>query len=542
MRRGKPLLVAAAVFAALLVPQVASASSSARGGAPDHLDRLEWPAAAERASTQRPASLFPDDVGEAEVEAAGSLTVSPSVDLVHGQPVDLRLQGWTAGQRVFAVQCAPGVPRSSTCEYLGDGRVGATGGLTLSVRLDVIVDTAAGPADCRVVACRVVVGAVGPQRASTVAFDPAGPDPARHGASASPVTDLVDGQEVEVIADGVPIDGSFPWFSVRLCRVPALGPADCDASLDYSGFVLIADPPVRTLWLPAVLHLPGGTHDCRTAGCVLAVGPEDLSSVDGRGELSEAALLPVTFDPAAPLRPPPTLTAHPADDLVDGDVVRLVAREFIAGAGLTILQCRADPEVLADCQIDGSTLWGYFGVDPEPIRLRTSVRTRFPVGSGRIDCRVDECVLAVIEAAGGPQWELGRHAVAATGFDPDGRLLAPTLEVVPDRGLADGDSITVRGQGWPPMDLVGIRQCVRDQPWVCAEEVVVPEAAARTTGSGTELQARYTVRATLPTGGSPLACGGDRCEIVAEGLTFVRRVPISFGVDAPVAAAPTFTG
>ena len=308
--------------------------------------------------------------GSAGEGGGRTLTVTPDTGLVHDQAVTLRGQGWAAHDELIALQCEPGSFDFFACEILTDfdarlPRAGPQGRFTMTETVEVILDTENGPVDCRLVTCRVGVasGISGVVRFADVTFDPGGPDPTRYSVSASPDTGLVDGDVVTVSGSGFP--RSFDDFGVATvtpCRTPLTGPGDCDLG-ERQYVEVVADGSLRgTVVVGAVLALDGGPYDCRTGTCALMVEPDDF--FDELGELSEAGLAPIAFDPGGALRPPPTSTVDPSTGcgtaMHSSSTARASTRNAVSSA-----QCRAGATSFQDCL--GSPMYFGWSADDEVV-------------------------------------------------------------------------------------------------------------------------------------------------------------------------------
>ena len=501
-----------------------------------------------------------------------SITVTPDTGLVHGQEVTIRGSGWRPGQEILALQCVDGQPWRA-CELLTDfdddlangyPRVGPQGRFTLREPAEVLIDDTDTAFDCRVETCLIAVGGLFTSsiRSVEISFDPGGPDPTRYAATATPDTGLVDGDEVTVTGEGFPQE--FPGFGIgeaSPCRMPVTTWDDCDRgelqllSVDRSGHL------EGVVKVTPILHLASGDVDCRAASCALVVQPVDFTTLGGLGELSEAAIVPIAFDPGGAVRPPPTLTVDPSSGLHDGDAVHLHGEGFDPGWGFSLFQCRAGATSRQDCESDIA----YFGwSDDGIIDGWVSLRATFSDGDfDQVDCRVEACSYVVAHG------DLGRHAEAATAFDPDGELLDPQIVVTPSTGLGEGDQVTVTGTGWPSGEEIEVAQCpawaydlfecddrtivTADTEAVESDPIPLPRTEAEAeavAASGSTLSATLTVRADLrlevfPGDPPGYDCTVKRCVVMASdfGAFRMARAPITFGEEVgPVSASPAFTG
>ncbi len=147
--------------------------------------------------------------------------------------------------------------------------------------------------------------------------------------------------------------------------------------------------------------------DCRPAGrCVLAAN----LGFDGG---ASAVVAPISFDPTAPLLPPPTITVTPATDLVDRQVVRVEGQGFTrgksfstapsdGGRSVSIFQCgHREYGKPGDCRLHPTRT-----VDVEP---DGTFSTELPVSTvfnswygGTFDCRTgtEPCFLVATTTGG----------------------------------------------------------------------------------------------------------------------------------------------
>ncbi len=442
------------------------------------------------------------------------------------------------------------------CQVLEFAQTGPQGRFTVRVPVDVLLEFEDEAFDCRVDAC--VVGAAGltangnlRTRFVEVTFDPAGPDPTRRTVTAAPTTGLVDGDRIDFAGDDFPLDVFGEGFAqAMLCRDPVATSADCDLSQSVGVEVDPSGHIEGRIFVSPILDLPSGPFDCRSGDCLLVVGSEGL--LFSALELSEAALVPLEFDPDAPLRPPPTLVADPATGLVDGDLVHLDGEGFDPERFFTVQQCIAAPEDTGDCE-GGLIRFGITGPDAQ-IDGFIGVRATFETWLGQqVDCRVTACSIVIAHG------DLGRHAEAVLEFDPNGALLDPTIEVTPSTDLEDGDTVEVTGTGFRPDLPLVVGQCPAHaiDDFDCDEsnlaffapgirtERLARTAAAAEAGAGFDVS--YEVEAEIvDIAGRATDCRTQPCIMFAADFSLVTeaRAPITFGTAAPgpIPATPPFTG
>ena len=256
----------------------------------------------------------------APADAAAMVVVTPDSGLIAEQTVVVEAAGLGPNQTVGAAQCRTGgTPLGTDCAGVSVAPTpsDSQGQFTLSLSVHrfiainspiggfgTIVDCAAAPGICAVVA-GTIDGSTASDPLEFVPQPPPTP-PTAASVTASPTTDLCDGQAVALhgsaFTPGAPV-------LVQLC---ATGPNVCDTYgtiyTDVAG-AFTFDPQVRST--------VGGTS-CTTSGpCVLR--GTDITGI----QRSSAASL---FAPPVPR----TLTVEPNTGLVDGQTVSVVGAGFIA--------------------------------------------------------------------------------------------------------------------------------------------------------------------------------------------------------------------
>jgi hypothetical protein len=254
--------------------------------------------------------------------------------------------------------------------------------------------------------------------------------------------------------------------------------------------------------------------DCATepVGCVLAVGSGTLPT---RG-----ALVPIEFDPSAPIQTP-ELQVEPATGLQPRQAVSIVATGLRPNSTYAVRQCAVDVEDGCD-----ETSWRTGRTDADGTLL-----ARYPAlpaiygWRGRTDCTLDPCVITVGDAGGGE-----RLAATELRFADDVAAPVPTMSVSPVGPYRDGQEVTLTGEGFPPGVAIGdqIGQCPDGKDTAVEERCAYP-ALGRTTvaDDGTFSMTLRLTDSLISTG----PCAGDiGCHlgwVLPHGPT-VARVDLDF--------------
>lgn len=351
---------------------------------------LGAPAAAQEAPTTTTVA------GPAPVEAGPTLTVTPDTGLVDHQVVTVEGAGFAPRTFVSIFECEGGGQGTDGCAFpdLAYAFTEDDGSFSLTVGIEAVLRSFGGV----LVDCRTAPGAcelrAKPQRAASVAapldFDPSAPL-ATPSLTVTPNTGLVDGQVVQVDAAGFrpgsvlfvfACKGSVP--SSRQC--PSYYSATDDTRVDDTGAMSV---PYR---VRAVIQVDGGaTVDCRVAHCFL--------SATERPWDEDLPMVPLEFDPDAPLLAEPTLAVTPSTGLADGQVVRVTGANWFPGEIVDVVQC-ALGRYPVTC-VPGSRLIprvdanGHFALDVE---VRRTFRGELDEGT-TVDCLVSACVMTAFWSA-----------------------------------------------------------------------------------------------------------------------------------------------
>ncbi|MCB1014538.1 MAG: hypothetical protein KDB10_05410 [Acidimicrobiales bacterium] len=361
--------------------------------------------------------------------------------------------------------------------------------------------------------------AANPDRATFLAgtdpSPPGGPEASR-AITVTPDTDLVDGQIVTVDGTGFGADGITGIFACA----KGLGLDGCDADR-----VLIFQPPgdafSRELRVDPILDTTAGEIDCRShaAGCRLAAN--DHYSLAG------AAVAGIAFDPSAPLEPPPTVAVDPANDLVDGQVVRVTGSGFRADELVLLGQCADDDTDLTACANQFSVAAAADGTIDEPFQVAADLTYFDPGAAPSVppaivdrDCRIEGCDLVAVALDG-----FDRAGRVPLSFDPDAPLRPDmTITVTPDGGLVDGQVVEVAATGMTPRGPVDVVECSITSD-LDGNGCELDRAQHLVAGDDGSLGTTYAVNDRLDTASGPVDCRTGGCILVAVD----RSVPIAFG-------------
>ncbi len=312
-----------------------------------------------------------------------TVTVTPSTGLVDGQHVVVDGAGFSPSTPVGVSECA-NTSSVGTCA-LGTS-IQTAGDGTFSLQMDLHNRMWAGTVlDCRdpAVSCSIqAYSFFEPDGEATAAlsFDPNGPNLPPPVLTPSPSTGLVDGQTIAVTGSGFafpfgpifladrsvrpatarwvpPVDPrsttadvSPPVYptSVQECLVGADPLSPAPACSQFYGFATLdgdgnLDGQVQ-VWAQFSTRT-GEVIDCRTA-------PQGCELRTGYGDPYSTATAPITFDPDAPLAPPPTVTVTPTTGLTDGSLLHVVGDGFGAYATIVFHQCLSSGTGLTGCDTD----------------------------------------------------------------------------------------------------------------------------------------------------------------------------------------------
>lgn len=274
--------------------------------------------------------------------------------------------------------------------------------------------------------------------------------------SASPSTDLVDGQQVQVSIEGLDLLQS-PLLVLCAGDLTAENATErCDlATLDRAGYdpaVSTALQPTMTVTMRQVITLPGTTddvaatpYDCARApdGCVLAIGQQTLPT---RG-----AFIPLQFRPDA-VRRTPALAIEPATGLRADEPITVRATGLRPNSSYGLRQCSVADPVWCD-----ELAWPGAKTDADGgLEAQLPARPALYGHKGRVDCTTSGCQIVVTDESYG-----AALAQAPLAFADGVTAPTPRLSIVEPGPYTDDQTVTVRGAGFPAGADVGghIGQC-----------------------------------------------------------------------------------
>ena len=389
------------------------------------------------------------------------VTVTPTTDLVHLQPLTVTGRGFSPGASITVAQCQGGVASPERCDGSAAAYLNAdtTGAWTATLVVRRIIRTYAEDVDCTTApgACAIVAANVSDYAESAavdIAFDPTVPPPPPPVVTVTPSTALTHNQIVIVTGSGF---APHSPISIVECVAGSSTPEDCDYTTDpYKETGDAGHFRVKYRVRRVISTYTSGVVDCTEApqGCELRY--EDYSDVLSAGRT------PISFDPDAPLPPPPAVAVTPDTDLVNRQTVTVTGTGYPPDEEVQIEVCAdgvaatkvggpiGPPEAcdyVAYQNTDGS---GGFSAAVKVHRI-------FRYEGPELDCAKTACVLRVESYSD----------VLATASVPiafDDSLPAPPpypeINVTPGTTLEDGTAVTVTGAGFAPSASVGVGQCV----------------------------------------------------------------------------------
>jgi hypothetical protein len=396
-----------------------------------------------------------------------TLEVNPAIGLHDGDAVAVSGSDYLPSSQVAIVQCS--VPASaSTCQTLLLLPADATGSFATQVIVHRVVatppfgatDCAAAPGTCQLTA--VSLADYYDYAAHVdLAFDPSGPPPPGE-VTVTPDTDLVQFQSVSLAGSGF-----NPSAGVQIveCRADATSPGDC-----VQGSMFVSTSATGTFTTPVVvrrvLHLESGDFDCASApgACTLVSSSFGASTV--------VVVSPISFDPNAPVPPPPSITVAPDADLVHGQSVTLTGANFAPSSPVAIGECVSGTPVFGPCGL---------GLQFAISDANGAFTKTFTVGRGVVDFSsgFPPQVVDGAESSGrcslvASSFDGQDHSVHALDFDASVPIPVPDTSVSPQFDLPDRALVHVHSTGFAPGERVMVSECAADAPdfFACGNGVI----------------------------------------------------------------------
>ncbi|MCU0309862.1 MAG: neocarzinostatin apoprotein domain-containing protein [Acidimicrobiales bacterium] len=323
--------------------------------------------------------------------AAAAFSVTPNTLLLNNQLVTAAGTGYPAGTQIGIVQCKtdPGGPQGCDLSRLDYVTSDGAGAFSVGYQVKRVIRVGTDSVDCATAgACIVGAGVVPdgvPAANAAIQFDPSQPLPPPPSLAVAPNTDLVDRQIVTVTGGGFDPGAGV---GVIQCRTGAGGAEDCDFNtLRF----FPADPD-------------GGFSSPFTVRRLIRVGTEtidcaqpDACEIGAGQDPTLGARAPISFDPDAPLAPPPVASVTPSTGLSDGQRVDVTGAGWEPNSGIYVIQCKVGgPDDGSSCDLDS--------LITAPSDATGSFTTTFEVQavistqSGQVDCAAASgtCMIAVV--------------------------------------------------------------------------------------------------------------------------------------------------
>lgn len=324
---------------------------------------------------------------EAAPEGMPTVTVTPTTDLVDHHVVVATGSGFAPNAIVRILQCEAGgtgfddgcmFPPATVAFTNGRGLFSETFGVAalMPVFEQPRFDCRAAPGACEL---RAVADAADPVVVS-LSFDPTAPAAPPPSLTVTPNTGLVDGQTLQVAMSGVR-PRSAVW--VFACREEIPSARQCPNFL-LTGLYADLDGTLSVQWRARAIIVVGDDNevDCRVEHCFVAASKAPWEE--------DVPMVPLEFDPDAPLRPDATISVEPSSGLQDGQSVLVEGTGGFAGGDVLLQQCLADG-TLDGCDHDILSTSYWLGRDGG-FSVHQTVKAHFFTVDGRsVDCRVDQC-------------------------------------------------------------------------------------------------------------------------------------------------------
>ena len=363
---------------------------------------------------------------------------------------------------------------------------------------------------------------------TTLPVDPA--HPAASSIDVDPSTGLGYSQDLAIHGEGFTPNVQVGFAECEAgeqgqdgCDLSTLGFATTDANGEFSSTIRVRRFLHNTL---------SGTIDC-------AAVPESCIVSSGKLDATELAAAPLTFDPNAPLPPPPTIAADPDTGL------GLVTQVHVTGSGFgpnrfaLISTCEhgsIDRRDCSDSSVGFASADGNGNIDTIATVSR-GIRTQ---NSSLVDC-VDApgCDLVAYDVD-----DPDRRGIAPLQFDTN--VPAPPaldVTVTPATDLAHNQIVAVEIAGLAPFESAIVAQCVAG---TAPSDDCAPSYRYVNGGEQGTAETALRLRRSIGPDGAPVDCasGVGVCEVVVLGFDDAFHhgvVPLDFDPAVPPAPDPTLT-
>jgi len=272
------------------------------------------------------------------------VTVDPATNLADGQPVTVSGTGFAPNASVGTAQCSRasiGSHSTEDCD-LSTSRTGSAdsdGNASFTLRVKRTITTSHETVDCASAADACLIGMADLSDFSTssgmvITFDPNAPPLPPPDVVVSPDSNLVDRQQVAVIASGF-IPGEF--VQVAQCSAADIEPCQ---NGQFGGAGGQADPTGAVavgLTVRRAVLADADRVDCASApgACVV------IAHASG-GPIGTA---PLDFDGSVPLPPPASISVTPSTGLADRQIVTVTGANFSPNGFAVVSECEAGSQL-----------------------------------------------------------------------------------------------------------------------------------------------------------------------------------------------------
>ncbi len=382
------------------------------------------------------------------------IVVTPATGLLHEQEVTVTGTGYDPSMSIDVQEC--GSDASLYCgDYIGSTQADEHGAFTANVRVSRLAtdttDSGSDIVDCAAATCSIVATGYDEEDDFSLAahadvqFDASVPPPDRPTITVSPDHDLPYRAQVAIHGAGfTPNSSVYAQFCVRTATTGTCGFEAAGGLANGSGTV--------DLVLNVRRRVTAGISGSTVLDCV---DPATSCAVRVQGERGyEQVEAPVTFDPDAPIPPPPGIAVTPDHDLGWRTVVGVTGSGFAPGT-IEVRQCG---QVVIDTA-QFSTCTGYAQVDVDAhgnLSAHFTVRRILDADlPAPVDCATASAA-CTLEVGNGPD----ESARVPLTFDPDSQPPPPpVLAYWPPGNLLDGRTVLLVGAGFTPNATVGLAQC-----------------------------------------------------------------------------------